>query len=218
MGVGGYNASSKANQWFPFDVLNLDFSGPLLRPLGLLEAVQKTVQIQAAKKCSFTLFLTVKCDPQIESQDRVQELRQGLRNNLNELATKDFREIFEEKYPDYPMKDMEFCSFMSLALPKSMIKHGMQYMFDTKCVERHSYVGSGHKTRMLSFIFTYEYMGMYDLGSNPGYDTLTKLYPSRVKELIEKDGVDVNELLVNDAGLKAKCEGVVEENKRLTTK
>jgi len=128
----------------------------------------------------------MKCNPQTENEDKVHELKQGLRNNLTEAATKGFREIFEAKFPEFPLKDLEFCTFMLLALPKFMIKHGMQHMFDTKCVEKHSYVGSGHKTRMLSFIFTLEYMDMNDLGSSPGNDALTKLYPSRVKELIEK--------------------------------
>lgn len=212
-----FNAARTADSCFPYDVMNLDFQGPLLRPRGLLDAISRTTRIQSALHRSYTLFLTVKCDEELESTDRLSQLRTGLDNNLTSPTTQAFKSGFLGRYPGYPGTPLGFPDLMLVSIPKYLIKDGVSNSYDTTCPERYVYVGQGHTTRMLTFILTYEYVGMGEsLGDDPRGDALAA-YPTRVSQMIGTDYLDINRHFEDHAEVRDYYFGVVERNTREMT-
>lgn len=206
------NAARTADSCFPYDVMNLDFQGPLLRPRGLLDAISRTTRIQSDLHRSFTLFLTVKCDEELEAEDRLRQLKAGLDGNLTSATTSEFRERFLRRYPSYPATPLAFDDLMLVSIPKYLIKDGVSHFYDAACRERLVYVGQGHSTKMLSFIFTYEYVGMgEDLSDAPRDDALTA-YPTRISQMIATDYIDINRHFEEHQDIRNQYLAVVESN------
>ena len=207
------NITAPARKSFPYDVINLDFQGPLLEPEGLLASVSKTILIQSQLGRSFTLFLTIKAVREFEQADKIAELETGLTSNLQNPETSSFRDEFSVQYPNFPSTPLEFHEFLAVALPKFLVKYGTDKSFDTSCRERYTYVGSGHTTRMLSLIMTYEYKGMIGLGDPPAHLTLRNSYPGRVRGILEHSCTDINQLLESSPEEKTRCFATVEANR-----
>lgn len=206
VGAGQIGVSREANTWFPFDVINLDFTGPLLQPRGLLDSVRKTIIIQSQRQCSFTLFLTIKCAEGWESAERVNELRTNMQLNLTQDSTADFRASFMRRYPRYNEDGIPFCELMSYAIPKLLIRDGIDRAFDVECVERYIYTGTGNQSIMLAFIMNLEFRGLIGIrAQNPDPD-LVNSYPMKVRRLADEHFVNIDSFFTSSPPARTAAE------------
>lgn len=206
IGAGQFNVSREANAWFPFDVINLDFTGPLLQPKGLLDSIRKTVLIQNQYHCGFTLYVTIKCDESWESEERINELKENMNTNLTQASTAEFRSRFLERYPNYGTGEIPFCELMLYAIPKLLIRDGIDKAFDVNSEERFLYIGTGNQSTMLAFILNYEYRGLEGIhGAEPNSD-LVNSYPMKVRSLAEAHFVNINQFFEAQPAAKSEAE------------
>jgi hypothetical protein len=214
IGVGRLGFSSRADRWFPFDIINLDFTGPGFRQPGkdastTAEAILKTFRLQKIKRCSFSLFLTLPADPRNDTYQGKQELATCLNENLAAEQTQEFTQLFRSKYPLYnrnsphPYDTINYHDFLLVTVPKIIIKFGIDEWFQVCCEEKMTYVGEGHQTRMVSFCFTCEY-----IGRPPGYGGTPRTedmnYPSDIARMIRKKVIDINQLFESNTQLYQK--------------
>ncbi|MCK4326306.1 hypothetical protein KAW55_06075, partial [bacterium] len=104
VGAGDIGFTDRAKKWFPFDVINLDFSGPAFKHHGkntskVMEAISKMFMIQSFKKQSFSLFLSIPAVRKWDDDIGRQQLLRCLNTNLKSKETTKFKEAFEQKYP-----------------------------------------------------------------------------------------------------------------------
>jgi hypothetical protein len=207
VGAGDIGYTDRARKWFPFDVVNLDFSCPMFKHRGrktsrLIEAILKMFMIQSFKKQSFSLFLSVPAVKKWDDEEGRKQLSDCLKVNLRGKETTKFREVFKQKYPK---KIDGYYKFLLVAVPKLIIKYGQSQTFDVDCLGRYTYIGETARTKMVSFMFDCEYQGLPDGygGENPT-SILAKVYPERVLKIIEKDYVDINKEFDEQPDVKKK--------------
>ena len=211
VGAGDLGQSNRASKWFPYDVINLDFTRPCFNQKGkktshAMDAIEKVFDLQKLKKQSFSFFLTL---PALKSGDdstgisKLNDcLSSNLRNEYGELKDKILEKYPRKKFPSY----REFLLFM---VPKLIIRYGQNFTFDVICQERYTYIAEGAKAVMITFIFDCEYVGLPNGygGENPS-DILAESYPLRIMDLLEKEFENINEKFERDVRLKEKCEGL----------
>lgn len=219
--VGAYNHKlpEKAQRWFPFDVINLDFTSPLFRRFSVnkekvTNAILRTFQIQKIQSTSFTLFLTLparKDDDVLKGKVKLESI---VKDNLKDPRQEEFKGLFFEKYPvsldSYIFDQMDYNEFLLLSVPKMVIKMGFQETFDVICRERFSYRGDhydGRKnlTKMVTFVFECEFVGNPDgySGGSP-VEILHRRYPSRVLGYVTSPFVNINALFSSNEELKTR--------------
>jgi hypothetical protein len=206
IGVGRASYTGTADRWFPFDVINLDFSGPGFKQPDrstskTAEALLKTFRLQKAKKGSFSFFLTLPADPYMNDVSGKSELEKCLRDNLHQNEN-DFSQLFYSKYPQIrgnsrpAYKTMHYSDFLLITVPKIIIKYGSTEWFRVECTKKMTYVGEGHTTRMVSFCFECEYIGLLEgYGKSPRMDELKKGYVQNVMKIMIEPNLDINTYL-----------------------
>lgn len=206
VGAGDIGFTKRARKWFPFDVVNLDFSGPMFRHEGrntskVMDAILKMFLIQDFMKQSFTLFLSLPAVKGWDDDAGKKQLFDCLNVNLTSKETTKFKEVFEQKYP--LKKINRYYEFLLVIVPKLMIKYGQTKNFDVNCLGRYTYIGESAKTKMVSFMFDCEYRGLSNGygGENPS-SVLSKVYPDRVLKIIEQDYVDINQMFEKNPDIK----------------
>jgi hypothetical protein len=205
--AGSTHLSPRAEKWFPYDVINLDFTKPGFRHKGektsiTMDTISKILLIQKFKKQSFTLFLTL---PAIRSGDDstgISQLEECLRTNL-ENGYSDFKREFKKRYPK--MEITNYREFLLTVVPKLIIKYGQTESFDIHCRERCTYVNTGARAVMITFIFDCECIGLSEGygGSNPA-EILANRYPKRILEILTTKYRDINEEFAKDRKLLEK--------------
>jgi hypothetical protein len=200
VGSRSVNYHGFVNKWFPFDVINLDLTGSIFARNQLLsETIQKIFTIQSWKEQSFTLFLTV-CS--VEEGDDV-EAREKINALIESNLTDDgFKDAFIRKFPN--MQFDSFQSFLSVAIPKLIIEKGLNNGFDVACNGKYTYIGTGLKNQIASFILD------CDLRSEPG--AITNLGSSRslrIIDALEEECVDINQSFSQNTKLKHECDKLV---------
>lgn len=209
VGAGSIEFSNPAKKWFPFDVINLDFSSPMFRQKErntskVMDAISKMFMFQDFTKQSFTLFLSL---PAIEKGDDdagKKQLSDCLNVNLTSEETIKFKEAFEQKYP---FKQIDFYyQFLLVAVPKIIIKYGQSKNFDVDCLDEYTYIGENARTKMVSFIFDCEYKGLPNGygGDNPA-SILARVYPDRVLKIITHNYIDINKMFKEQPAIKERC-------------
>ena len=217
VGAGDIGFTDSARKWFPFDVINLDFSGSMFRhedsnTSKVMDAILKMFMIQEFKKQSFSLFLSVPAIGKWDDEKGKKQLTDCLNVNLANKETIKFKEAFEQKYPS--KKIDSYHKFLLVAVPKIIIKYGQSKNFDVDCLDRFTYIGENASTKMVSFIFDCEYKGLPDGygGENPA-SVLAKVYPDRVLKIITQDYTDINKMFEEQPDIKKKC---IEYKKQVT--
>lgn len=207
VGAGRIGQTYKASAWFPYDVINLDFTAPCFRQRGrrtsiTMDAIEKVFDFQKLEKQSFSLFLTL---PALRSGDDPTGISQlneclsaNLRNRYRNLREKFFQIYPRRRFPSYR-------EFLLFVVPKLIIRYGQNYTFDVICQERFTYIAEGARTVMITFIFDCEYVGLPNGygGENPS-DILAERYPQRIMDLLEKEFENINEKFERDRPLKEK--------------
>jgi hypothetical protein len=204
VGAGAIGQSKRANMWFPYDVINLDFTDPCFKQRGkktsrTMDAIEKTFYFQKIKKQSFTLFLTIPALKKGDDPTGISQLDECLDTNMRNRY-RDFKEKFFQKYPRRRFRD--YREFLLFVVPKLIIRYGQNSTFDISCKERFTYINEGARAVMITFVFDCEYVGLPNGygGENPS-DILSRLYPQRIMELLERDFEDINEKLRQNQGL-----------------
>lgn len=205
--TGSPGFTSRAQRWFPYDVINLDFTKPGFRQKGkktsiMMDTVFKIFMIQGFKKQSFTLFLTLPAIKTGNDMTGKKQLNECLNSNLGGKYSR-FEDNFLKKYPGgrFP----SYREFLLVVVPKLIIKYGQSGNFDIQCREKYTYIGEGAKTVMITFIFECGYVGLSNGygGENPA-NILAKIYPTRILEIIERGYEDINKKFTQDPCLKGK--------------
>ena len=209
VGAGDIGFTDSARKWFPFDVINLDFSGSMFRhedsnTSKVMDAILKMFMIQEFMKQSFSLFLSVPAIRKWDDDKGKKQLTDCLNVNLASKETIKFKEAFEQKYPSKKIDSHH--KFLLVTIPKIIIKYGQSRNFDVDCLERFTYIGENANTKMVSFIFDCEYKGLPDGygGENPA-SVLAKVYPDRVLKTITQDYLDVNRIFEEQPEIKKRC-------------
>ena len=203
--AGSAHLTPRAQRWFPYDVVNLDFTTPGFRQKGektsiTMQTISKIFTIQRLKSHSFTLFVTL---PAIEHGNDVTgktELTNCLNNNLDG-SYPNFEKNFLQKYPEKAFPD--YREFLLVIVPKLIIKYGQSENFDTKCLERCSYINEGARTVMVTLIFDCEFIGLNGgYGSKNPAEILAELYQPRILEILEHDFEDINARFAKEPELR----------------
>jgi len=209
VGAGNIGFTDRAKKWFPFDVINLDFSGPMFRhedsnTSKVMDAILKMFMIQEFTKQSFTLFLSVPAVKKWDDETGRKQLSDCLSVNLTSQETTKFKEAFEQKYPSKQINS--YYQFLLVTVPKIIIKYGQSKNFDVDCLDRFTYIGENAQTKMVSFIFDCEYKGLPNGygGENPA-SVLAKVYPDRVLKTITQNYIDINRVFEEQSEIKKKC-------------
>ena len=209
VGAGNIGFTDRAKKWFPFDVINLDFSGPMFRhedsnTSKVMDALLKMFMIQEFTKQSFTLFLSVPAVKKWDDETGRKQLSDCLSVNLTSKETIKFKEAFEQRHPSEQINS--YYQFLLVTVPKIIIKYGQSKNFDVDCLDRFTYIGENAQTRMVSFIFDCEYKGLPDGygGENPA-SVLAKVYPDRVLKTITQNYIDINRVFEEQSEIKKKC-------------
>ena len=203
--AGNSHISNRAQRWFPYDVINLDFTKPGFRQKEektsiTMQTISKIFMIQRLQSRSFTLFVTL---PAIEQGNDVTgktELGNCLKSNLDGRYP-NFEKNFLQKYPKEAFHD--YREFLLVVVPKLIIKYGQSESFDTKCLERCCYINEGAQTTMVTFMFDCEFIGLQDGygGKNPT-EILAELYQGRIVEILEHDFEDINARFAKEPELR----------------
>jgi len=203
--AGRSYVSDRAQRWFPYDVINLDFTKPGFRQKEektsiTMQTISKIFMIQRLKSHSFTLFVTL---PAIEEDNDITgktELDNCLNSNLDG-SYPDFEKNFLQKYPEKAFPD--YREFLLFVVPKLIIKYGQSENFDTKCLERCSYINEGAITVMVTLIFDCEFIGLQDgYGSKNPAEILAELYQPRILEILDHDFEDINARFAEEPELR----------------
>lgn len=217
--VGAYGdlIPDKAQKWFPFDVINLDFTSPLFssNKNRVINSIKRTFEIQKIKYNSFTLFVTLPARADHDTEDGKDKLNENLKNNLTSSEMIEFKEKFVEKFPGVNINEkiytqMDYVDFLLISIPKMIVSMGTEEMFYVKCNERFSYVGdhyngdSPNRSLMVKFVFECEYVGRKDglSGHNPIY-FLSKEYPKRILDFFIQSPININQMFESNTELKA---------------
>lgn len=221
IGAYGENIPDRAQKWFPFDVINLDFTSPLFssEKNKVTNAIKRTFEIQKIKYNSFTLFLTLPARADDDIEDGKDKLNDNLKNNLMNSDMIEFKEKFLEKFPNINLNEklyaqMKYVDFLLISIPKMIVSMGTEEMFNVKCSERFSYIGdhyngeSANRTLMVKFVFECESVGRKDgLSGELPIQLLSKEYPKRILNFFVKAPININQMFESDRGLKTKyCE------------
>lgn len=215
--AGSTDLTRRAERWFPYDVINLDFTKPGFRHREkktsiMMDTISKIFVIQGFKEQAFSLFLTI---PAIRSRSGndttgIEQLNECLSNNLGGDYP-DFRNKFLVKYPNAQIRP--YHEFLLVVVPKLIIKYGQSKIFDVQCRERCTYINRGARTTMVTFIFDCEYIGLQNgYGGNNPANILASQYQGRIIEIIEEDYQDINERFRQDAHLEEKYSRFVEKH------
>ncbi|VVB86447.1 Uncharacterised protein [uncultured archaeon] len=217
VGACGEELPIRAQRWFPFDVINLDFTSPLFSSdrNKITNAIKRTFNIQKLKSKSFTLFLTLPALRSADTEDGKNRLDDILKNNLAKPNMEEFKRIFFEKYPFIDINNriyeqLEYIEFLLISIPKMIVSMGTRENFDIICNERFSYIGDhydGRKngTYMVKFVFECEYIGSVDGFSLPHpVDYLAEKYPQRIIEFFNRNFIDINQFFESNGELKTK--------------
>lgn len=206
VGAGHIGFTDRARKWFPFDVINLDFSGPIFKhkkrnTSKIMDAMSKMFMIQGFSKQSFTLFLSLPAIKRGDDEAGRRQLNNCLSVNLASKETKEFKEFFEKKYPT--KKINRYFEFLLVTTPKLIIKYGQSENFDVDCLGKYTYVGETARTKMVSFMFDCEYRGLQNGygGENPA-SVLSKVYPNRILKIIKQDHIDINKIFKEKSDTK----------------
>ncbi|MFA4934411.1 MAG: hypothetical protein WC568_01120 [Candidatus Methanoperedens sp.] len=217
--VGAYGEviPDRVLKWFPFDVINLDFTSPLFssEKKKVTKAIKRTFEIQKIMYNSFTLFLTLPARGDGDLEDGKEKLNENLKNNLINLDMIEFRQKFLEEFPEMDINkkiynQMDYVDFLLISIPKMIVGMGTEDMFDVKCNERFSYIGDhydgkgGNKTLMVKFVFECEFVGRKDgvTGKNPIY-FLSKEYPKNILSFFTQSPININQMFESKKEIKS---------------
>jgi hypothetical protein len=205
VGAGSTCLTHRAERWFPYDIINLDFTKPGFRhgekkTSLMMDTVSKIFVIHGLKEQSFSLFLTFPAIRRADDEGGIEQLDNCLKSNLGGRYP-DFENTLLEKYPRAEIRN--YREFLLVVAPKLVIKYGQGRNFDIECRERCTYVNTGAKAVMVTFVFECEYVGLPNNygGENPG-DILARQYPTRILEIIEREHEDINSILSQNGRLK----------------
>jgi len=193
--AGSAHLTPRAQRWFPYDVVNLDFTTPGFRQKGektsiTMQTISKIFTIQRLKSHSFTLFVTLPAIEHGNDATGKTELKNCLKSNLDG-SYPDFENNFIQKYPKRTFHD--YREFLLVVVPKLIIKYGQSENFDTKCLERCCYINEGARTTMVTFMFDCEFISLQEgYGSRNPTEILAELYQPRIVEILEHDFEDIN--------------------------
>lgn len=224
VGWNSPNSSTKAAQWFPFDLINLDFTGPGFHQMRgdksrVAQSILKTFQLQKYCGSSFSLFLTLSANPRHDDNNGKVQLQQCLDDNLASDSV--FRNKFLNKYNDYDETShsaytfLAYHDFLLVTVPKIIIKYGNQEWFTVVCEDKLTYVGEGHTTRMVSFCFDCKYVGLNPTGygGTPQHVVLQTQYAKNTRDILNRPSKDVNQLFLVFPRLKNKYVHIKETSK-----
>jgi hypothetical protein len=203
--AGSAHLTPRVQRWFPYDVVNLDFTTPGFRQKGektsvTMQTISKIFTIQRLKNRSFTLFLTLPAIERGNDATGKAELHSCLRSNLDG-SYPDFKKNFIQKYPKGTFDD--YREFLLVVVPKLIIKYGQSENFDTKCLERCCYVNEGARTTMLAFMFDCEFISLQEgYGSRNPTEILADFYQLRIVEILEQDFEDINAKFAREPALR----------------
>ncbi|MBU4502300.1 MAG: hypothetical protein KKA79_06895 [Nanoarchaeota archaeon] len=200
--------SPQAEKWFPFDVINLDFTGPGFlhtndyKTSSIMYSIKKTFEAQKLKRQSFTLFLTLTAEEKMDTEEGKTELMNCIRENKERFA--DFKIKYEEMFDDDNFGTYQ--RFISFGVSKVIIKWGAENQFDVNEKECCTYTGGGSKrNKMVSFIFECEYIGLPD-GYGGTLTSMDKVYVERIRSILNLELEIVESILSKDKKLKEKLE------------
>lgn len=218
IGANGNEIPMKVQQWFPFDVINLDFTSPMFssEKSVVSKAIRRIFELQKLKQSSLSFFLTLPAKKDVDVETGKQLLDKNLKMNFANERMSEFKSEFISKYPDIDIdsniyEQVDYTDYLLFSIPKMIISMGFNEHFDVKCSERYSYIGdhydgNANSTQMVKFVFECEYVGE-SLGFNP-LEMTCERYPKRVLDFFVRSPIDINELLDSDEGLRQKCCGL----------
>lgn len=221
VGAYGDHIPDKAQKWFPFDVINLDFTLPFFssNKNKVIKAIKRTFEIQKINYNSYTLFLTLPARANDDTEEGKDQLNDNLKNNLLNSDMIDFKNKFIEKFPGVDLNkkiytQINYVDFLLTSIPKMIVSMGNEEMFNVQCNERFLYVGdhyngdSPNRSLMVKFVFECEYVGRRDglSGDNPIL-FLSREYPKNILGFFMQSPININQMFESDEELKSKyCE------------
>ena len=189
--------------YFPYDVVNLDFTGGGFKHKGekispSMEAIYRLFEIQGTRRRSFSLFLTFSAIMRADDDSGRQELSNCILSSLQERNNVGFNSEFVANHPNvndpyYGGSNLAYREYLAIGIPIVIINYGFQFRFDVKCKKRFIYKGTGNNAYMVSFIFECEYLGSSRYSARV-IEEIARRKPLRLKEIFAHKE-DVNSVL-----------------------
>ena len=199
--------------FFPYDVINLDFTTSAFKHGGQdvspqMSAIYQLFEIQSFKHKAFTLFLTFAGIRGSDDESGRCEVNSAIVNIIESPTNSEFKSKFETFNPGVTPpyysggghRALAYKDFLLVGIPLIIINYGFSKNFDVKCTKRFSYVGTGNKALMVSFIFDCEYFGSSRYGGET-IETSLALQPQRLCEIFNHYE-DINELFEDHPEIK----------------
>lgn len=170
------------NEHFPFDVINFDWCGQCFKARKgsysrKIEAIERTIGLQGEKNTSFHLFLTfMGARDDRRGQKIINEILSEYKDIeghiKGELGKDDWEEIMNQKHYEKLLQ----------IIPLIVVHLGFKYFFDTRCLNKYTYVG--HRARMIKFIFSFNYVSVSDYDIS-GVRKIAELCEKRIWEAFQ---------------------------------
>jgi len=201
------------DDWFPFDVVNLDFTAlpfPRSQPPfnSTWKAIQAILRGQRSHGRGFELFLTFN----------------ATREPANEAAIRQLIEVVEQNFGIRPWSEQAFLAgsgsqspnelsvqaydkFLLVCLPKFIARLATDEQFVVKGLERFSYKRRppwGATYSIVKFVLSLDPLPSPALRINvpPRHEIASQSYDELVRSSFESPGVDVDQVLQYEPGLR----------------
>lgn len=151
---------AKFRKTFPYDVLNLDFTGvvfPGKKPYpDTLIALEQIFELQAGR--AFTLFLTLRADQSRENPEAVKDLIGIVRDNLTQKGM--YESQFNKIVTTSPevLAEKEHLRFLLIAVPKLVLSYAIKDGYVGNLSEGYFYsrIHPKGKIEITKYIFEFE--------------------------------------------------------------
>jgi hypothetical protein len=225
-------------QKFPYDVINLDFCGPLLqgkgprkRIIGTVDSLDRIFELQ--RGCGFLLLLTTRDGANQFGQKAEQMMRNLLLYNIEE--EEDFRTAYEARYGSTSLGPCleRFTVFAQLIIPKVIAYYAREHGYrvvEHFAAEYDRPTPNGKRYEMISHTFELEPIGRRGVNkfkprlghirrrdalgnhlSSRVLETAAAEYRSFITSIVQREAVDVDQYLAENPGLAKDLEAEANE-------
>lgn len=226
--VWGHGRDGGIVGYFPYDVINLDFCGPLLQPgnnyrriSGTVHCIKRIFALQ--RRCGFLLLLTVRAGESMLNKKAKAVMRRSLQDNIN--GEEEFRCKYAEHYGSLDLAPClkRFTAFSQLVIPK-IIAHIGAFQNHYRVIEHFAAKYDRPDTTaqsydMICHIFELEPIGRQDKNkfksqspyeldhiSTRTVEQAMNEYRTFISGLVQRPVIDVDQHLADHPGLAEELE------------
>ena len=210
-GINGDDNTVNYYTFFPYDVVNLDFTWSPFRhgdscTSPQMQSIKTLFELQSIHHSPFSLFLTFSATEKFDDNEGKKAVNEALVTISNNPKHLDFKKLlvkhgYKEGEPYYDIT--EYHKFLLVGVPMIIINYGYIHNFDISCINRFTYIGTGNTTRMISMIFDCKHLST-DSYNGMIIETINnKLRPFQLQGIFNHYE-DINELFKRNKELKLK--------------